>query len=49
MQERSINVKVVKETKSKVTIKFCSLNRKMPVSRNEFNERVESGLYNVIG
>ncbi len=45
---RSINIKVVKESKSKITIKFVSLNRDMPVSREEFQERVDSGLYKIV-
>ena len=45
---RSIKVKVIKETKSKVTLKFMSLNRKMPVEKSTFNERVEMGVYEVM-
>ncbi len=46
--DRSIKVKVLKETKSKVTLKFMSLNRKMPVEKSTFMERVEMGVYTVI-
>ncbi len=48
MGTRSIKVKIVKETSSTVTIKFLSLNRKMPVPRKEFEQRVEDGTYEVI-
>lgn len=48
MSHRSIKVKVLKETKSKVTIKFMSLNRKMPVPKEEFEARVEEGVYDVV-
>lgn len=48
MQHRSIKVKVIKETKNKVTLKFMSLNRKMPVEKGAFNERVEMGIYDVV-
>jgi hypothetical protein len=47
MIKRSISVKVVDESKSKVTLYFYSLNRKMPVSKEDFKQRVESGLYEV--
>ncbi|MEZ4955242.1 MAG: hypothetical protein R2825_16890 [Saprospiraceae bacterium] len=46
--QRSIKVKVVSETPRKVTVKLLSLNRSMPVSRVDFEERVESGLYEVV-
>ncbi len=48
MVNRSIKVKIIKETSSTVTIKLMSLNRKMPVPRAEFEKRVESGMYEVI-
>ncbi|MFK7934581.1 MAG: hypothetical protein AB8G22_13810 [Saprospiraceae bacterium] len=46
--ERSLKVKVVKENANRVTLLFMSLNRKMPVSREEFEQRVEDGTYTVI-
>ena len=46
---RSIKVKVLKETSNTITIFMTGLNRKMPVPRKEFEERVASGLYEVIG
>ncbi len=46
---RSIKVRIVKETARNITIEILSLNRKMPVSREDFEERVESGLYEVAG
>jgi hypothetical protein len=48
MPNRSIKVKVLKETSRKVTIQMMSLNRSMPVSKEEFDERVKSGLYEII-
>jgi hypothetical protein len=45
---RSIQVKVVNETSSRVTIKFMSSNSKMPVPREEFEKRVKEGVYEVI-
>lgn len=48
MGTRSIKVKIIKETSSTVTVKFVSLNRKMPVPRPEFEERVKTGVYEVI-
>lgn len=46
---RSIKVKVLKETSKTVTIHMASLNRKMPVPRKDFEQRVKDGLYEVIG
>lgn len=45
---RSLKIKVVKETKTRVSIFMVGLNRKMTVSQEEFAERVESGLYTVV-
>ncbi len=47
--ERSIKVRVVSETSTKVTLFFVALNRKLPVSKSDFEMRVKSGLYEVIG
>lgn len=46
--QKSIKVKIVSEKAGRVVIKFISLNRKMPVSKADFEKRVESGLYEVI-
>ncbi len=46
---RSIRVKVLKETSRTVTVRFMTLNRKMPVPRQEFEKRVKNGLYEVVG
>ena len=46
--QRSIKVRVVKETAKVITIKLISVNRKMPVARTDFEERVEAGLYDVV-
>ena len=45
---RSIKVRVLKETTNRVTLHFVSLNRKMPVPRQDYEKRVENGLYEVI-
>ncbi|MCO6476153.1 MAG: hypothetical protein J5I94_05990 [Phaeodactylibacter sp.] len=49
MVNRSIRVKVLKETSKTVTVRFMTLNRKMPVPRKEFEKRVQNGLYEVVG
>lgn len=46
--QRSIKVKVMSESRGRVTIKIISLNRKMPVSKEDFEKRVESGLYEIV-
>ena len=48
MVNRSIRVKILKETSKTVTIRFMTLNRKMPVPRQEFEKRGEDGLYEVV-
>jgi RNase P/RNase MRP subunit p29 len=48
MASRSIKVKIVKETSNTVTIKLVSLNRTMPVPKEDFEKRVEQGLYDVV-
>lgn len=48
MTDRSIKVKVLRETSKTVTIQLMSLNRKMPVPRKDFEKRVENGLYEVV-
>lgn len=48
MAGRSIKVKVVKETSKSVTVEILSLNRKMPVPKAIFEERVENGEYEVL-
>lgn len=45
---RSIKVKVLKETKTKVTILLRSLNRKMIIPKEKFIERIERGEYDVL-
>lgn len=45
---RSIKVKVLKETSRKVTIQMMSLNRSMPVPKEDFDARVKSGFYEII-
>ena len=47
--ERSLKVRVIKENSSKVTLYFIALNRKMPIPKQVFEERVASGEYEVVG
>lgn len=49
MIQRSIRVKVVRESANTVTVRLMSVNREMPVRRADFEERVSSGLYEVVG
>ncbi|GEM_PF-761641 len=48
MPERSIKVRKIKETKSRVTIHLMTVNRKMHVAKKDYKSRVESGLYEVV-
>ncbi len=48
MPERSIKVRKIKETKSRVTIHLMTVNRKMHVAKKDYKARVESGLYDVV-
>ncbi len=43
-----INVRVIKETRSRVTIFIPTVNREMHVPKKEFFDRVESGVYNIL-
>lgn len=45
---QKIKVKIVKETRSRITIFLPTVNRKMHVLKNDFHERVEDGLYEVM-
>ena len=47
-ENRSIKVKIVKENARTVVIKMLSLNRSMPVPKKDFEQRVESGLYEIV-
>lgn len=47
--QRTIQVQVLNETNSRVTIKFLSSNSKMPVMRDAFEKRVKDGIYEVVG
>lgn len=47
--KRTIKVRVVRETASNITVHFVSLNRKMPIPKKDFEKRVATGLYEVIG
>lgn len=46
--QRSIKVRIIKETPSKVTLRFITLNRTIPIPRADFDERVASGLYQLV-
>ena len=46
---RAIRVKIIKESKEKLTVMMLATNRAMPVKRDDFEERVASGLYEVVG
>lgn len=48
MIHRTIKVKIVKETSSKVHLYFPTLNRQLPIPKEEFNQRIENGLYKVV-
>ena len=45
---KSIKVKIVKETNNRVTLRFMSTNSRMPGPRDEFEKRVEDGTYEVL-
>lgn len=47
--QRSIKVRVIKKGPHRVVVHFTALNRKMPVPIKEFEERVEKGIYEVVG
>ncbi|MEL7123718.1 MAG: hypothetical protein AAFO07_30020 [Bacteroidota bacterium] len=49
MKARTIKIKVVKETSQTVTVMFTSLNRKMPIPREDFEKRVKNGEYEIVG
>lgn len=48
MSQNKIKVKIVKETRSRITIFLPLVNRKMHVPKKDFYARVEQGLYDVI-
>ena len=48
MSQRSIKIRVVKESAKTVTIRMLSLNREMPVPKAEFEARLESGMYEIV-
>ena len=45
--ERSIKIRVLKESSRKVTIHLVSTNRKMLVPKDKFIKNVKSGLYEI--
>lgn len=49
MVNKSIRVQILKETSKTVTVRFMTLNRKMPIPRKDFEQRVQNGLYEVVG
>lgn len=44
----AIRVKIIKESKDKLTLYLMATHRAMPVKRAEFEERLENGEYEVI-
>lgn len=46
--QRTTKVRVLKETPTRVTLHFITLNRKIPITREEFKDRVDSGEYEVV-
>ena len=46
--DRSLKVRIIKENSSKVTVYFIALNRKMPIPKAIFEERVAKGEYTVV-
>ena len=44
----AIKVKIIKESKDKLTLYILATHRAMPVKRAVFEERVEAGEYEVI-
>lgn len=43
-----LKVRILKENSTKVTVYFLALNRKMPVPKDVFEERVQNGTYQVL-
>ena len=48
MNTKTIKVKIEKENGKKVTLRFLSSNSRMPVSKEEFEKRVNDGTYEVV-
>lgn len=46
--EGQIKVRIVKETRSRVTIFLPTVNREMHVPKKDFYDRVESGVYEIM-
>ena len=46
--DKTIEVKIIRETAKSVTIMLVELNRKMPVRKVDFEKRVEEGVYTVV-
>jgi len=46
--KRTTKIKIVKENSGTITIKMVSLNRKMPVKREDFMKRIKDGSYEVL-
>ena len=45
--QRSIKIRVLKESSKKITIHLVSTNRKMLVLKDKFLKNVKSGLYEI--
>ena len=48
MINRTIKVRVVKQTPRFVTIKLMSANSRMPLPKDEFHKRLNQGVYDVV-
>ncbi len=46
--QRSIKIRVLKESTRKITIHLVSTNRKMLVPKEKFLKNVKSGLYEIV-
>ena len=45
---KPLKVKILKRTASRITILLIPVNRRIPVPKEEFHERVEKGIYEVV-
>lgn len=45
---KPLKVKILKRTASRITILLIPVNRRIPVPKDAFHERVEKGIYQVI-
>lgn len=48
MTNRTIRVKIIKSNTSTVTVRLLSLNRDMPVKKDEFQRNLDNGTYQLV-